>query len=90
MIQLFKTAWRDLGRNRRRLFFSALALGMGLAVLLLIAAVIKGEMRNSMNAAIHLNSGHLPETTLTCWSTPHLDEQPAGLRAGMSVEVRFD
>lgn len=59
MIQLFRTALRDLGRNRRRSFFSALALGMGLAVLLLMAAVIKGEMRNSMNAAIRLQSGHL-------------------------------
>jgi ABC-type lipoprotein release transport system permease subunit len=59
MFQLFRVAWRDLGRNRRRSFFSALALGMGLAVLLLMAAVIKGEMRDSMNAAIRLNSGHL-------------------------------
>lgn len=59
MIQLFRTAWRDLGRNRRRSFFSALALGMGLAVLLLMAAVIKGEMRDAMNAAIRLHSGHL-------------------------------
>jgi ABC-type lipoprotein release transport system permease subunit len=59
MIQLFKMAWRDLGRNRRRSFFSALALGMGLALLLLMASVITGEMRDSMNATIRLQSGHL-------------------------------
>jgi ABC-type lipoprotein release transport system permease subunit len=59
MIQLFKMAFRDLGRNRRRSFFSALALGMGLALLLLMAAVIKGEYGGSMDTAIKLQSGHL-------------------------------
>ncbi len=59
MIQLFKMAFRDLGRNRRRSFFSALALGIGLALLLLMAAVIAGEMRGSMETRIKLQSGHL-------------------------------
>ena len=59
MIQLFKTAFRNLGRNRRRSFFSALALGMGLALLILMASVIEGEMRSSMDGAIRLQSGHL-------------------------------
>ena len=59
MIQLFKMAFRDLGRNRRRSFFSALALGMGLALLLLMAAVIEGEMRGAMELTIRLQSGHL-------------------------------
>ena len=59
MIQLFKMAFRDLGRNRRRSFFSALALAIGLALLLLMAAVVTGEMRGSMNDSIKLESGHL-------------------------------
>ncbi len=59
MIQLFKMAYRDLGRNRRRSFFSALALGMGLSLLLLMAAVVTGEMRGSMESTIRLESGHL-------------------------------
>jgi len=59
MIQLFRMAWRDLGRNRRRSLFSALALGMGLALLLLMAAVIEGELRGSMVSTIRLVSGHL-------------------------------
>jgi ABC-type lipoprotein release transport system permease subunit len=59
MIQLYRMALRNLGRNRRRSFFSALALGMGLALLLLMAAVITGEMRGAMNTAINLQSGHL-------------------------------
>ena len=59
MIQLYKMAYRDLGRNRRRSFFSALALAMGLALLLLIASVVEGEMRGAMESNIRLNSGHL-------------------------------
>jgi len=59
MIQILKMAIRDLGRNRRRSFFSALALGMGLALLLLIASVIEGEYRGSMDSSIRLQSGHL-------------------------------
>jgi ABC-type lipoprotein release transport system permease subunit len=59
MIQLYKMAFRDLGRNRRRSFFSALALGIGVALLLFIAAVIQGEMRGAMENSIKLQSGHL-------------------------------
>jgi ABC-type lipoprotein release transport system permease subunit len=59
MLQLIKMAFRDLGRNRRRSFFSALALAIGLALLLLMAAVVNGEMRGSMNSSIKLQSGHL-------------------------------
>jgi ABC-type lipoprotein release transport system permease subunit len=52
-------AFRDLGRNRRRSFFSALALAIGLALLLLMASVINGEMRGSLSTSINLQSGHL-------------------------------
>src|SRR5450759_5549539 len=59
MTQLFKMAFRDLGRNRRRSFFSALALGIGVALLLLIAAFIQAELDGSLNSAIKLQSGNL-------------------------------
>lgn len=59
MFQLIKMAYRDLGRNRRRSFFSSLALGLGLALLLLMAAFIEGEMGSAMDKTIELQSGHL-------------------------------
>jgi ABC-type lipoprotein release transport system permease subunit len=59
MIQLLKMALRNLGRNRRRSFFSALALGMGLTLLLLMASVIEGEMGTALETAIRLQSDHL-------------------------------
>lgn len=59
MTQLFKMAFRDLGRNRRRSFFSALAVGIGLTLLILMASVIEGEMGGAIESAINLQSGHL-------------------------------
>ena len=59
MIPLFKMAFRDLKRNRRRSFFSALALGMGVSLLLMMASVIAGEMRGALETTIKLQSGHL-------------------------------
>jgi ABC-type lipoprotein release transport system permease subunit len=59
MMQLFKMALRNLGRNRRRSFFSALALGIGLALLLLVASFIEGEMGSALDLAVRLQSGHL-------------------------------
>jgi len=59
MIQLYKMAWRDLGRNRRRTFFSMLALAFGVALLIFMASFVAGEMRGSLQSAIKLQSGHL-------------------------------
>jgi len=59
MIQILKMAFRDLGRNRRRSFFSALAVGVGLALLILMASVIEGEMGGAIENAIKLQSGHI-------------------------------
>jgi ABC-type lipoprotein release transport system permease subunit len=59
MIQLFKMAFRDLGRNRRRSFFSALALALGLALLMLLASFIQGEYTGIIENTIRLQSGHL-------------------------------
>ena len=59
MMQLFKMAFRDLGRNRRRSFFSALAVSVGLAILMLMAAVVNGEMGSAIQGAIILETGHI-------------------------------
>ncbi len=59
MMQLLKMAFRDLGRNRRRSLFSALAISVGLAILILMASVIDGEMGSSIQGAILLETGHI-------------------------------
>ncbi len=59
MFQHLKMAYRNLHRNRRRSILSALAVSMGLALLMLMAAVLEGEMRGSMQLSIQLVSGHV-------------------------------
>ena len=59
MLKYFKMAYRNLGRNRRRSLLSALALSLGLALLMFIAAFFQGEMRSSMESTLRLDSGHI-------------------------------
>ncbi len=59
MIQLLKMAFRDLGRNKRRSILSALAVSVGMGLLLLMAAVIAGEIRGALENTINIESGHL-------------------------------
>ena len=59
MNQLFKMAFRDLGRNKRRSSLSALAVAIGTTLLLFIASVLRGEMRGALQNSIRLQSGHL-------------------------------
>lgn len=59
MIQILSMAFRDLGRNRRRSFFSALAVSMGLAMLMLLAGFLNGEMGGAVDTSIRLQSGHI-------------------------------
>lgn len=54
-----KIAYRNLGRHRRRSFLSGLALALGTALLMFIAAFFQGEMRSSMETTLRLNTGHL-------------------------------
>jgi ABC-type lipoprotein release transport system permease subunit len=59
MINYFKMAYRNLGRHRRRSFLSGLALAMGAALLMFVAAFFQGEMRSSLETTLRLNSGHI-------------------------------
>lgn len=65
MFQLFKMAFRDLGRNKRRSILSALAVSVGMGLLLLMSSVIVGEMRGALKNTIQLHSGHLQIRSLT-------------------------
>src|SRR5512143_3662309 len=59
MNQLLKMAFRNLGRNRRRTLLSSLAVSLGMALLLLMAGVLTGEMEGAMKNTILLSSGDL-------------------------------
>lgn len=59
MTNYFKIAYRNLGRHRRRSILSALALAMGTALLMFVAAFFEGEMRSAMETTLRLESGHI-------------------------------
>ena len=59
MTQLFKLAYRNIGRNKTRSLLSSLAVAGGMALLLLMVSVMEGEMRGALTNTIRLQSGHL-------------------------------
>lgn len=87
MFNYFKMAYRNLGRNRRRSALSMLALSIGLALMLFIAAFFEGEIRSSMESTLRLASGHLqirnidydPDKLSVAWE--YLIENPEQIAA---------
>jgi ABC-type lipoprotein release transport system permease subunit len=59
MFQAFKLAYRNIGRNKARSLLSSLAVGIGMALLLLMVSVLEGEMVGALQNTIRLQSGHL-------------------------------
>src|SRR5215210_8610002 len=59
MFQAFKLAYRNVGRNKTRSLLSSLAVGVGMALLLLMVSVLEGEMTGALQNTIRLQSGHL-------------------------------
>ncbi|MFZ5856836.1 MAG: ABC transporter permease [Chloroflexota bacterium] len=96
MINYFKLAYRNLGRHRRRSFLSALALGLGTALLMFIAAFFEGEMRSAMESTLRLNTGHIqvrdadydPDKLSVAWE--YLIENPEQVAAQIEALDQVD
>jgi len=91
MMKYFKIAYRNLGRNRRRSVLSALALSLGLGLLMFISAFFQGEMRSSMESTLRLDSGHIqiraadydPDKLSVAWE--YLIENPEQIAAQVTA-----
>ena len=59
MNYILKMSLRNLARNKRRSVLSAIAIAIGTALLLMMAATIRGEMRGALDININLRTGHL-------------------------------
>ena len=57
--KLWVIAYRDLGRNRRRTFFTLLAVALGLALLILMNGYIAGVVDDALQNSIRLQTGHV-------------------------------
>jgi ABC-type lipoprotein release transport system permease subunit len=96
MITLWKIAFRNLGRNRRRsaLTLAAVALGMGLLVVL--AGLVEGEIDLALRNGIRLGTGHVQvreesyeeEKLSLAWEDLLENPQDLSARAEALEEVR--
>ncbi len=59
MNYILKMSLRNLARNKRRTALSAIAIAVGTALLLVMSATIRGEMRGAIDLNINLRTGHL-------------------------------
>jgi len=59
MNYILKMSLRNLARNKRRSALSAIAIAMGTALLLFMAATIRGELRGALDISIRLRTGHM-------------------------------
>ncbi len=84
MNYILKMSLRNLARNKRRSALSAVAIALGTALLLLMSATIRGEMRGSLELTINLRTGHLQIHT-----EDYKDENMSLKRANM-IEAPLD
>lgn len=57
--KLWTIAWRDLGRNRRRSLLTLLAVGLGLALLMMLNGLVAGVVEDTVQNAVRFQTGHL-------------------------------
>jgi ABC-type lipoprotein release transport system permease subunit len=59
MITLWRIAYRNLGRNRRRSALTLVAVALGMGLLVVLAGLIKGEVDLALRNGIRLQTGHV-------------------------------
>jgi ABC-type lipoprotein release transport system permease subunit len=59
MITLWRMAYRNLGRNRRRSVLTLVAVALGMGLLVILASFVKGEIGASLRNSIRLQTGHV-------------------------------
>lgn len=59
MLKLWRIAGRDLSRNRRRSLLTLVAVGLGLALIVVTSGLIEGSVQGSIENNIRVRTGHL-------------------------------
>jgi ABC-type lipoprotein release transport system permease subunit len=59
MLKLWRIAIRDLGRNKRRSLLTLIAVGLGLALIIVTSGLIAGSVQGSIENNIRVRTGHL-------------------------------
>lgn len=59
LARLWTIAWRDLGRHKRRTFFSIVAVALGLGLLIVLDGWIAGMVDGALQTSIRFETGHV-------------------------------
>ncbi len=78
---LLKTAWRNIGRNKRRSFLSMLAIGFAFGLLVFSMALQRGSYGDMIQNTVRAHTGHLQIQKAGYWPERLLSEKfdPAGI-----------
>jgi ABC-type lipoprotein release transport system permease subunit len=59
MLQLWRIAYRDLRRNKRRSILTLIAVALGMGLLVTLSGLVEGEIAGALENSIRLQTGHL-------------------------------
>jgi len=59
MLQLWRIAYRDLRRNKRRSILTLIAVALGIGLLVTLSGLVEGEIAGALENSIRLQTGHL-------------------------------
>ncbi len=59
MLKLWRLAYRDLRRNRRRSILTLVAVALGMGLLVTLNGLIEGELAGAVENSIRLQTGHV-------------------------------
>jgi ABC-type lipoprotein release transport system permease subunit len=59
MLQLWRVAYRDLRRNKRRSILTLIAVALGMGLLVTLSGLVEGEIAGALENSIRLQTGHL-------------------------------
>ena len=78
---LLKTAWRNVGRHKRRSFFSALGIGFAFGLLVFSMALQRGSYVDMIQNTVRAYTGHLQIQQAGYWPEKLLSEKldPTGI-----------
>jgi ABC-type lipoprotein release transport system permease subunit len=59
MLRLWRIAYRDLRRNKRRSILTLIAVALGMGLLVTLSGLVEGEIAGALENSIRLQTGHL-------------------------------